>query len=124
MPKIISFRDLIVWQKGIDLAVRCYKRVRRFPREDQMTLGREIRKSAISIPSNISEGQARKHTAVYMNHLWIANGSGAELQTQFEIARRVELVTEEEAAAYIADAQEIGRMLGGLVNSLERGGHV
>ena len=120
MSRIDSFRDLLVWQKSLDLAVRCYKLVRRFPRGDQIVLGSEIRKSALSMPSNIAEGKNRHHTAVYVNHLWIANGSGAELQTQLEVAKRVDLVTVAEADAYIGDAEEIGRMLGGLVNSLER----
>lgn len=120
MPKINSFRDLVVWQKSLDLAVRCYKLVRRFPRIDQGVLGYQIRKSSLSIPSNIAEGQARHSTSGYINYLLIANASNAELQTQLEVGRRVQLINEEEAAAYIADAEEVGRMLGGLVNSLER----
>jgi four helix bundle protein len=120
MAKVNSFRDLIVWQKSLDLAVRCYKLVRRFPRRDQFVLGTEIQKSSLSIPSNIAEGKGRHHTAVYINHLWIANGSGTELQTQLEAAKQVQLVTPAEAEIYIKDAEEIGRMLGGLVNSLER----
>ena len=123
MGKINTFRDLLVWQKGLDLAVRCYKLVRRFPKTDQPVLGYQIRKASLSIPSNVAEGHARHSTAGYINHLLIANGSGAELQTQLELGRRVDLVTEEEAATYIADAQEIGRMLGGLVSSLERNRH-
>jgi len=119
MNKIESFRDLLVWQKGIDLAVRCYTLVRRFPVRDQFVLGHQIRKSSISIASNIAEGKARHYTPVYVNHLWIANGSGAELQTQLEIAKRVDLVSEAEAARYIEDAAEIGRMLGGLIPAIE-----
>jgi four helix bundle protein len=118
--KINSFRDLLVWQKGIGLAVRCYELVRRFPRIDQSVLGYQIRKSSLSIPSNIAEGHARHSTAGYINHLSIASGSDAELQTQLEVGRRVQLVTEAEAAAYIADAEEIGRMLGGVMSSLNR----
>jgi four helix bundle protein len=117
--EVKSFRDLLVWQKGLDLAVRCYELVRRFPKPDQMVLGYQIRKSSLSIPSNIAEGKARQSTPAYMNHLWIANGSGAELQTQLEVGQRVRLITNEEAVAYIADSAEIGRMLGGLISSLE-----
>ena len=120
MAKINSFRDLIVWQKGLGLAERCYVLVRRFPKGDQVVLGYQIRKSSLSIPSNIAEGQARHSTAGYLNHRRIASGSCAELQTQLELAKRIHLVTEEQAAIYIADAEEIGRMLGGLVASLER----
>lgn len=120
MGNVTSFRDLLVWQKGLDLAVRCYLLARGFPKSDHAILGYQIRKSSLSIPSNIAEGQARHSTATDINHLLIANGSGAELQTQLEVARRVRLVTEEQAAAYIADAAEIGRMLGGLIAALER----
>ena len=120
MTRINSFRDLLVWQKAMDLAVRCYGVSRRMPREEQGVLGYQIRKSAVSMPSNIAEGKSRQSTALYMNHLWVAHGSGAELETQLELGARVEVVSEREAAALISDAQEIGRMLKGLVASLER----
>jgi four helix bundle protein len=120
MTSVNSFRDLIVWQKAMDLAEHCYRTSKRFPREDQMVLGFEIRKSSVSIPSNIAEGFGRHYTPAYINHPWFANGSDNELQTQIEVANRVKLVTEQEAAAIIADAEEVGRMLRGLVKSLER----
>ena len=72
------------------------------------------------MPSNIAEGFARHSTASYVQHLWTAHASGAELQTQVEVARRIRVVSEPEAAALIADAEEVGRMLYGLVRSLER----
>jgi four helix bundle protein len=117
MTQIKSFRDLLVWQKAMDLAVRCYGVSRRMPKDEQAVLGYQIRKCAVSMPSNIAEGKARQSTAIYMNHLWIAHGSGAELETQIELAARVKVVSEKEAAALISDTQEIGRMLKGLVGS-------
>jgi len=120
MTQIKSFRDLLVWQKAMDLAVRCYGVSRRMPKDEQGVLGYQIRKCAVSMPSNIAEGKARQSTAIYMNHLWIAHGSGAELETQIELGARVKVVSENEAAALISDTQEIGRMLKGLVGSLER----
>ena len=72
------------------------------------------------MPSNIAEGFARHSTASYIQHLWTSHASGAELQSQLEVARRIEIVTERDALALISDAQEIGRMLNGLVTSLER----
>ena len=120
MSKINSFRDLLVWQKAMDLAVRCYDVSRRMPKEERPILGYQIRKSAVSIPSNIAEGKARQTTPIYTNHLWIAHGSGAELETQLALGSRVKVVSEQDAVALIADAQEIGRMLQGLVGSLER----
>jgi four helix bundle protein len=120
MTQIKSFRDLLVWQKAMDLAVRCYGVSRRMPKDEQGVLGYQIRKCAVSMPSNIAEGKARQSTAIYVNHLWIAHGSGAELETQLELGARVKVVSEKEAAALISDTQEIGRMLNGLVGSLER----
>jgi len=68
----------------------------------------------------LAEGKARQSTAIYTNHLWIAHGSGAELETQLELGARVNVVSEKEAAVLVSDTQEIGRMLQGLVRSLER----
>ena len=120
MAKIESFRDLMVWQKSIDLAVRSHNVARRFPRDEQPALGYQTRKSSLSIPSNIAEGFARHSTASYIQHLWTAHASGAELQTQLIVGRRIEIVSEAEADVLIADAEEVGRMLFGLVRSLER----
>src|SRR5688572_27057632 len=120
MP-IRSFRDLNVWQKSMDLAVRCHNVAKRFPRDEQSVLGYQVRKSSVSLPSNIAEGFARHSTAFYVQHLWTAHASGAELQTQLEVGQRIQIVGEREAEVLIGDAQEIGRMLFGLVNSLERG---
>jgi four helix bundle protein len=104
----------------MNLAERCYRISRGFRRDDQLVLGHEIRKSCVSVPSNIAEGFGRHHPAEYIHHLRFSNGSNNELQTQVEVGKRVEIVSEEDAAAIIADAQEVGRMLQGLVNSLVR----
>jgi four helix bundle protein len=101
MTQINSFRDLVVWQKAMDLAVRCYSVSRRLPKDEQGVLGYQIRKCAVSIPSNIAEGKSRKSTAVYMQHLWVAHGSGAELETQLELAVRVKLVSEQDGSALV-----------------------
>jgi four helix bundle protein len=90
------------------------------PPEDQWSLGHEIRKSGISVPSNIAEGYGRHSTAEYIHHLRFSNGSNNELQTQLELAGRVRIVTATEASGLITDAEEIGRMLHGLIGSLQR----
>ncbi len=120
MSTINSFRDLLVWQKAMDLAVRSHELAKRFPRAEDFVLGHQIRKSAVSIPSNIAEGFSRHSTASYIQHLRIAHASGAELETQVELGRRIKIAPEAEADGLIADAQEIGRMINGLVASLER----
>src|SRR6185295_14155546 len=120
MAKLTSYRELIVWQKSMNLAERCYRMTRRFRREDQIVLGHEIRKSCVSIPSNIAEGFGRHYTPEYLHHLRYSSGSNNELQTQIELSKRVEIVGGDEAAILIADAEEIGRMLHGLIGSLDR----
>lgn len=120
VPKITSFRDLLVWQKSMNLAERCYRISKRFPRDDQLVLGYQIRKSCISVPSNIAEGFGRHYTPEYIHHLRFSNGSNNELQTQIELGRRLEVVTADEASIIITDAEEVGRMLQGLVKSLRR----
>jgi four helix bundle protein len=121
MATITSFRQLIVWQKSIDLAIQCYQLARRLPRSEQSVLGHQIRKSSVSMPSNVAEGFSRHSTAFYIQHLWTAHASGAELEAQLEIGRRIEIVNEQEAERLIGHAQEVGRMINGLVRSLERG---
>ena len=123
MTNINSFRDLLVWQKSMDLAVRCYTTAQKLPKQDQMVLGYQIRKSSVSMPSNVAEGHSRRSTPHYVQHLWTAHASGAELETQLEIGARVEIVSPLEAQRLIDDAQEIGRMINGLVKSLKRGEH-
>jgi four helix bundle protein len=93
------------------------------PKVEQQVLGYQLRKSSVSIPSNVAEGHSRHSTPHYIQHLWTAHASGAELETQVEIGRRVELFTEQQAEMLIRDAQEVGRMINGLVRSLERSEH-
>jgi len=123
MTRLTSYRELIVWQKSMNLAERCYRMTRRFKRDDQLVLGHEIRKSCVSIPSNIAEGFGRHYTPEYIHDLWYSSGSSNELQTQVELTKRVEIVTPTEGDILIADAEEIGRMLHGLIGSLERVQH-
>lgn len=73
------------------------------------------------MPSNVAEGFSRHSTAFYIQHLWTAHASGAELETQLEIGRRIEIVNEGDAERLIGHAQEVGRIINGLVRSLERG---
>jgi len=74
----------------------------------------------LSMPSNFAEGFARHSTSSYVQHLWTAHASGAELQSQLIVGTRIEIVSEADAATLIADAEEVGRMIHGLVRSLER----
>jgi four helix bundle protein len=120
MTTLTSFRDLLVWQKSMDLGVRCYQTARRLPKLDQMVIGYQVRKSSVSIPSNIAEGFSRHSTPHYIQHLWTAHASGCELETQLEFGARLGLFAHEQMDLLVRDAQEIGRMVNGLVRSLGR----
>ena len=87
--KLNSYKDLIVWQKSMDLVVRIYALTESFPKEEIYGLTSQMRRAAISIPSNIAEGRRRGSRKDYRQFLIIAYGSGAELETQIEIAKRL-----------------------------------
>ena len=77
-----SFQDLIVWQKATDLVIEVYNLVKELPKEEQYALSDQMRRAAVSIPSNIAEGQSRNSTKEFIQFLSVAKGSNAELQTQ------------------------------------------
>jgi four helix bundle protein len=116
--KVKSYRDLIVWQKAMDLVVLLYKRSAGFPREEFYGLTRQLRESAVSIPSNIAEGQARGTTKEFLHFLWIANGSLAEAETQTLIAERLGYLESAATSEILERAAEVGRLINGLRNSL------
>lgn len=90
MKEIIhSYKDLIVWQKSIDLVVNIYELTEKFPKEEIYGLTSQIRRSAVSIPSNIAEGRNRGTRADYVHFLRMSYGSGAELETQIEISKKL-----------------------------------
>src|SRR5262245_52085056 len=118
-PMIQSFRDLDVWRKSMDLAERVYETSRKFPDSEKFGLTAQIRRAAVSIPSNIAEGKAIGGQR-YRRHVKFALGSNAELQTQIELAKRLEMLDEAAADKLNEDASEIGRMLAGLFRALPR----
>ena len=115
-----SHRDLQVWQKAMDLVVAVYELTRGLPKEERYGLTSQLRRAAVSIPSNIAEGYGRVHRGDYIRHLSIASGSLAEVETQLTIAGRLELVTREQAMPSWSLAQEVGKLLRRLIQSLER----
>jgi four helix bundle protein len=119
MSAIKSHKDLLVWQRGMDLAENCYRLVSSLPREELYGLTSQVRRACVSIPSNIAEGHNNGSTGVFLRHLAVALGSQAELETQLDLAVRLGLTTAEDAAPVLADVAEIGRLLHGLVRSLE-----
>lgn len=113
-----SYRDLIVWQKAMLLVVEIYQITRKLPDEEKFGLISQIRRSAISIPSNIAEGYGRNYTKDYIRFLQIARGSLFECQTQLEIAINLKfiLTSDMEQIAFIS--VEIEKMLNSLINKL------
>ena len=113
-----SYRDLIAWQKAMDLVVLVYDQTRCFPREELCGLSSQLRRAAVSIPSNIAEGQARQSTKEFLNFLSIALGSLAEVETQILIAQRVGYLKEPATNLLLQGSAEVRRLLHGLRNSL------
>lgn len=116
--KIRSYKDLSVWQKSVDLVELCYRLSDGFPRNEEFGLKVQIRRAAVSIPSNIAEGSVRHSTNEYCRFLAIALGSVAELETQIEIGRRLGFLPEVDSQALTSGCQEVGKMLNGLRNSI------
>ena len=116
---IQSFRDLEVWRKAMDLAVRVYEATEKFPRSELFGLTSQLRRVATSIASNIAEGKAIGGLS-YPRHLAIAHGSEAELQTQLELAQRSKFLGDDDAKSLLSQASEIGRMLVGLRRALPK----
>jgi four helix bundle protein len=115
-----SYRDLIVWQKGMDLVEAAYRTTWNFPREEIYTLTSQMRRAAISIPCNIAEGQGRQTTKDFVHFLSIANGSLLELETQCLIAQRLDYINQAHTDGLLLLTGEVGRLITGLDRSLQR----
>ena len=109
--RVQSFRDLLVWQKSMELTVAVYRITQSFPREEAFGLTSQLRRSSISIPSNIAEGQGRLNTREFRQFLGVARGSNCELQTQLEIARRLGLGD----AQLLNDAESLSHEIGKMI---------
>lgn len=116
--KIESYKNLIVWQKAMDLVTAIYKITAGFPREEIYSLSSQIKRAAISIPSNIAEGSRRSSRKDFRNFLLIAFGSGSELETQLEIAKRLSFVTKNDLALAENLLSEVMKMINKLSDSM------
>ena len=120
MGKITSFRDLIAWQKAMDLADAVYDVTERFPARERFGLAYQMRKAAVSIPSNIAEGHRHRRPS-YAHFLTITLGSHGELDTQCELATRRRFVSEADRRRLSALLGEVGRLTNGLLRSVDVG---
>ena len=119
MPPILSYRDLVVWQRGMQLMINIYRATETFPVTERFGLTAQMRRAALSIPTNLAEGHTRGGGA-YLNHLRIALGSQAELSTEIEAARRLGMLLPGAADTLDAQLTEVRLMLYGLLAALER----
>ncbi|HXJ15824.1 MAG TPA: four helix bundle protein [Candidatus Polarisedimenticolia bacterium] len=115
---IKSYRDLLIWQKSMDLVVTSYEVAKRLPQSESYGLASQIKRAAVSIPANIAEGHGRKHTGDYLRHLSIARGSLLELETHLLIAVRLAYLKSEDVEAVLGLTDEVGRMISGLIQKL------
>ena len=120
LMKVQHYRQLDVWQLAMELAEKSYLSTKGFPREELFGLTSQIRRSAVSIPANIAEGQGREHTKEFLNHLSIDRGSLMELETHLMLSQRVELLKQVELDSLLALTDRLSRMLSGLRKALEK----
>ena len=111
----MSYRELIVWQRAMDLVMDVYRTTKRFPKEETYGLAAQMRRAAVSIPSNIAEGQGRYSRKELVQFLTHARGSLLELQTQIEISGALAYLGDRELGDLKSKANEVGRLLNGML---------
>ncbi len=114
-----SFRDLRVWQKAMKLVAAIYRSTTEFPRHELYGLSQQLRRAAVSVPSNIAEGKGRNTDKELCQFLFHARGSLLEVQTQLMIAQELQYLSKEKADRLLSLAEGVGRALSGLINSLQ-----
>ena len=114
------YRELIVWQKSMELVKEIYSLVKMLPKEETYALSDQMRRAALSIPSNIAEGYGRKSTVEYSRFLDIARGSLYELETQIHICVMLNFFNQENTEKAFSLSQEVGKMLNSLITKLEK----
>ena len=114
-----TFRELVVWQKAMSFVTEIYKASGSFPKEEMYGLSGQIRRCAVSIPSNIADGFGRGTTANYIRFLLISAGSLFELQTQMEIARNLNFIGSADFQTLHDATREVERLLTALIRKLQ-----
>jgi len=117
--KIRSYRDLRVWQEGMDLAVICYGLTKSFPKDELFGMTSQIRRAGSSIPANIAEGYGRSSKGDYMQFLRVAQASLKELETHLILCMRVKLLPEPQCKTTLEHCDRLGKMLHRLIRSLQ-----
>lgn len=114
-----NFKDLKVWQKAVDFAVKIYSVTRSYPNDEKFGLVSQMRRAGVSIPSNIAEGYAKTSSKSFVNSLELSLGESFELETQLIISERVGILDPEIAKEMETDLSEVQRMIMGLKTSIE-----
>ena len=118
MADIKSYKDLLVWQRSMDLVETIYRATDKLPSKEQWGLTSQMRRASISIPSNIAEGYGRRATGDYRHHLAIGRGSLLELETQTLLCERLTYLKSEEVVPILDEIQQISRMLATLQSKI------
>lgn len=118
--KIKSYKELTVWQKSMDLVIEIYKLTKTFPKEELYGLTSQMRRASVSIPSNIAEGAQRNHIKEYINFLYIARSSASELETQLNIAKRLNFISTPGKGPIEYVLTEVIKMLNSIISKLKR----
>jgi four helix bundle protein len=113
-----SYKDLVAWEKAMDLVTATYRSTARFPKEEQFGLTSQLRRAAVSIPSNIAEGQGRLSEKEFRYFLGQARGSLMEVETQLQIAKNLGYMEAEQTKELLESCAEVGRILNGLMASI------
>lgn len=120
MKQMNSYKNLTVWQKSMDLVTEIYNLTEKFPKSETYGLITQMQRSAVAIPSNIAEGQKRNYSKEFLQFLYISYGSGAELETQLEICKRVPKLKNLEYNKAEQLLNEVMKMLNVLISSLKK----
>jgi four helix bundle protein len=116
--EILSYRDLRVWQRAMDLAIECYELTKRFPPGETYGLISQLQRAAVSVPSNMAEGRARHHSGEFLQHISMAHGSLAKVETLTQIAARLRYISDRQADEVFGKTAEVERMLNSLRDSI------
>jgi four helix bundle protein len=114
-----SYRDLVIWNKAMELVTEIYRMTQGFPKEELFGLTSQIRRAAVSVPSNIAEGKGRLSKGEFRQFLGNARGSLAELETQILIAQNLQYLHGAEANRLLAMVEEVGKVLNGLLSAVK-----
>jgi len=118
--KINNHKDLDVWNKGVSLVTDIYKLTKNYPKDEVYGLANQMRRAAVSIPSNIAEGASRNSDKEFIQFLYIALGSASELETQIVISRNLSYIEDAESETYLKNIESLKKMLNGLITHLKR----